>query len=74
MTFYDREYLDTLPKPSKGSATSVFMNVKPEEETGAHGLKLRGCVIQKPLDKDEKTLEAELFSYSKKVEKRWERI
>ncbi len=74
LTFYDREYLDTLPKPSKGSATSVFMNVKPEAETGAHGLKLRGCVIQKPLDKDEKTLEAELFSYSKKVEKRWERV
>lgn len=74
LTFYDREYLDTVPKPSKGGATSVFMNVKPEAETGAHGRKLRGCVIQKPLDKHEKILEAELFSYSKKVEKRWERV
>lgn len=74
LTFYDREYLDTVPKPSRGGATSVFMNVKPEVETGTHGLKLRGCVIQKPLDTDEKILEAELFYYSKKVEKRVERL
>lgn len=74
LTFYDREYLDTIPKPSKGSATAIFMRVKPDAETGSHGLKLRGCVIQKPLDKAEKRLEAELFSYSKPVEKRVERI
>lgn len=74
LTFYDREYLDTIEKPKKGSATSIFMRVKPEMETGAHGLKLWGCVIQKPLDGETKTLEAELFSYSKVVEKRVEKL
>lgn len=74
LTFYDREYLDTIPKPNKGSATSMFMRVKPDVETGSHGLKLQACVIQKPLDKEDKTLEAELFSCSKRVEKRVERI
>lgn len=74
LNFYDREYLDMVPKPNKGSATSVLMRVKPDAETGSHGLKLQACVIQKPLNKDEKILEAELFSYSRKVEKRVERV
>lgn len=74
LTFYDKEYLDTIPKPSKGSATSIWMSVRPDTEIGAHGLKLRGCMIQKPLDKETKTLEAELFSYSKAIQKRVEKI
>lgn len=74
LNFFDREYLDTVPTPKKGSAASVLMMYKPDAETGVHGLKLRGCVIQKPLEQEERTLEAELFSYSGKIEKRVEGI
>ena len=69
LTFYDKEYLDTIPKPREGSASSIFMRVKPEKETGKHGYKLRGSVIQKPLSGDVKQLEAELFSYSEIAKK-----
>ena len=74
LTFYDKEYLDTLPKPREGSASSLFMRIKPDREKGIHGYTLRGCVIQKPLDKNEKVMEAELFSYSEIVKKRIEKI
>ena len=47
-----------------------MMRHKPEKETGIHGLKLRGEIIQKPLDKDALSLEAELFSYYTMVEKK----
>lgn len=74
LNFYDREYLDTIPKPHSGSASSLFMRTKPEKEIGKHGFKARGCVIQKPLDGDVKRLEAELFSYSEIAKKREEQI
>lgn len=69
LAFYDKEYLDVIEEPKGGTASAVLMRVKPDEETGTHGLKLRGCVIQKPLDANTKVLEAELFSYSKKIQK-----
>lgn len=70
LTFYDREYLDMVEEPQiGGTASSIMMRVKPEAETGLHGWKLRGCVIQKPLDAGMKSLEAELFSYSNMIEK-----
>lgn len=74
LNFYDREYLDTVPKPREGTASSLFMSVKPEQEKGEHGYKLRGCVIQKPLDRDVVMLEAELFSYSEIAKKRIEKL
>lgn len=74
LNFYDKEYLDTVPKPREGSASSMFMRVKPDKELGKHGLKLRGSVIQKPMDGDVKGLEAELFSYSEIVKKRVETL
>ena len=74
LNFYDREYLDTIPKPREGSASSIFMRVKPDKELGKHGLKLRGSVIQKPVDGDVKGLDAELFSYSEIVKKRVEAL
>lgn len=70
LTFYDKEYLDTVPQPSSGSCSSLMMFNKPDTETGSHGLKLRGEIIQKPLDKDVQALEAELFAYHKMVEKK----
>lgn len=74
LNFYEKEYLDTIPKPREGSASSIFMCIKPEKEEGIHGYKLRGCVIQKPLDGDVHSLEAELFSYSELVQKRVEEL
>lgn len=72
--FYEKEYLDTLPKPHEGSASALLMSVKPKKETGEHGYKLRGSVIQKPLERDVKCLEAELFSYSEIVKKSIEEL
>lgn len=57
-------------KPNKGSATSVLMMVKPDAETGSHGLKLRACVIQTPVEPGTERVEAELFSYTETIEKR----
>ena len=45
-----------------------------EEKTGMHGLPLRGAVIQKPVPKDTVSLEAELFSYSMKMEQKIEKL
>lgn len=72
LKFYDREYLDQRPEPKAGSATAMLMRIKPDMETGVHGLKLYGDVIQKPLDRETKEIEAELFSYSKRIQKRIE--
>lgn len=74
LNFYDKEYLDTIPKPREGSASSILMRVKPEKEIGKHGYKLRGSVIQKPLSGDVKRLEAELFSYSEMAKKEIEKL
>ena len=70
LNFYDKECLDSVPQPSSGSCSSMMMHHKPEKETGIHGLKLRGEIIQKPLDKDTESLEAELFCYYTMVEKK----
>ena len=70
LAFYDKEYLDCIEIPKEGSASAFLMRVKPDKEIGSHGLKLRGCVVQKPLDADTKTIEAELFSYSKMIQKK----
>lgn len=74
LNFYDKEYLDTIPKPNKGSASAILMSMKPEKEIGEHGYKLRGSVIQKPLDKEVRLLEAELFSYVDTVQKRYVKL
>lgn len=74
LNFYEKEYLDAIPKPREGSASSIFMRIKPEKEEGIHGYKLLGCVIQKPLDGDVHSLEAELFSYSEIAQKRVEKL
>ena len=74
LTFHDREYLDTIKKSKGGSASALLVNLKPDTEKGTHGLKLRGCMIQKPLDRGTKALEAELFSYSEMVQKKVEEL
>ena len=74
LNFYDSVYLDTVEKPKGGSASALFMRVKPDEKTGMHGLPLCGCVIQTPIGAEVKALQAELFSYSKRIEKRIEQL
>ncbi len=69
LRFYDKSYLDTVPQPQAGSASSLVMIAKPEETLGSHGLKLQGCVIQTPLPPETKRLAAELFSYCERVKK-----
>lgn len=70
LRFLEKGYLDTPEKPSKGSATAVLMMCKPDAETGSHGLKMRACVIQTPVEPGVKSVEAELFSYKEAIEKR----
>ena len=74
LSFLDKDYLDTAEKPSKGSATSILMMMKPDAETGSHGLKLRACVIQTPMEPGTERVEAELFSYTEGMEKRRVRL
>ena len=74
LEFYDTEYLDTMPQPSEGNCTSMFLSVKPEEKTGIHGLPLKGAVIQKAVAKETICIEAELFSYSKRIEQKVEKL
>ncbi len=72
LSFYAKDYLDTLPEPRKGSASAIFMTHRPEKKVGEHGFKFRGCIIQQPLEKGCKKVEAELFSYTYTVEQREE--
>ena len=74
LRFYDKEYLDTCEKPKEGSASTIFIGARPDVSTGEHDLKMRACVIQKPLEPDVKKIEAELFSYAEILKEKVERI
>ncbi len=74
LRFMDKEYLDSTEKPCKGSTTSILMMMKPDAENGSHGLKLRACVIQTPVEPGTERVEAELFSYTEGIEKRKMRL
>ena len=74
LAFYAKDSLDVIEESKEGGASALLMRVKPDRETGTHGLKLRGCVIQKPLEAYTQTLEAELFSYSKLIQKQVETL
>lgn len=74
LRFLDKDSLDTVPKPQSGSASLLFMMMKPEQELGSHGLKMRACVIQIPLEPETEELEAELFSYLEKIYELEERL
>lgn len=74
LRFYNREYLDTTEAPKKGSAAAILMNAKPDVETGTHGLKMRACIIQTPMENTVKNIDAELFSYAEVMPRRVEVI
>ena len=68
VNFYATSYLDSKPQGHSGSATSLLIMHRPDAQKGMHGLKLRSCVIQTPIEPDEaSSLEAELFSYTEIV-------
>jgi len=69
LNFYAASYLDSKPRVHSGSATSLLIMHRPDAQEGIHGLKLRGCVIQTPIEPDETSLEAELFSYTEIVKR-----
>lgn len=67
VNFYATSYLDSKPQVHSGSTTSLLIMHRPDTQEGIHGLKLHGCVIQTPIEPDETSLEAELFSYTEIV-------
>ena len=67
LNFYATSYLDSEPQVHAGGATSLFIMHRPDAKEGTHGLRLRGCVIQTPIEPDVTSLDAELFSYTEIV-------
>lgn len=68
LTFYTREYLKSCPTTHHGSSYFLLMRLKPDKETGIHGLPLKGCVMQTPLLPETAKIPAELFLYHEKVD------
>ncbi len=63
LQFYMRRYLDSMPNSQQGSATVTLFGTKgKEKQLGAHGLPLKVCLIQEPVDADVTQLDAELFA------------
>lgn len=60
LEFYLREHLDAKPIP----ASDAFMIlVKPEKKTGRNGFPLKAALIQTPVPRGTRHLDAELFSF-----------
>ncbi len=74
LQFYDKAYLDMLEEPKKGGATSLIMRAKPQMEVGSHGLKMRACIIQSPMEPAVENIVAEIFSYTELIQKKCETI
>ena len=68
LQFYSKEFLRSYPETHEGSATTLFMRLKPDQETGAHNLPLKGYVIQTAVSPDTSKIPAELFFYMEKVD------
>ena len=58
----------TLEETHHGSSYFLLMRLKPDQETGIHGLPLKGCVMQTPLSPDTAKISAELFLYHEKAD------
>lgn len=74
VNFYATSYLDSKPKVHSGKAVSLFIMHRPDAAEGTHGLKLRGWVIQTPVELDTSCLEAELFSYTEMIKKDTQKV
>ncbi len=74
LTFYSKQYLKSRPETHQGSSHFLMMRLKPDQETGTHGLPLKGCVIQTPVPPDTIKIPAELFLYHERVDEWTETI
>jgi hypothetical protein len=68
LMFYSKQYLKSRPQTHQGSSHFLMMRLKPDAETGTHGLPLKGCVIQTPVTPDTSKIPAELFMYYEKAD------
>lgn len=68
LTFYSKQYLKSHPETHSGSSRFLMMRLKPDQETGTHGLPLKGCVIQTPVSPDTIKIPAELFLYHERAD------
>lgn len=66
LQFYSKEHLKSYPESHSGSAFLFLMRLKPDQETGTHGLPLKGHVIQTPVSPNTVKIPAELFLYFEK--------
>lgn len=71
LQFYSKEFLKSRPESGNGSASALWMRLKPDRERGTHNLPLRSCAIQTAVAPDTTKIAAELFSYLEKTEP-WE--
>lgn len=67
LTFYSEQFLKSRIEPSSGNIFLYGISLKPDQETGTHGLPLKGCAIQTPVPEDTSSIRAELFYYYEKV-------
>ncbi len=67
LVFHSKQYLKSRPETHQGSSHFLMMRLKPDKETGTHGLPLKGCVIQTPVSPDTTKIPAELFLYYKRI-------
>lgn len=68
LTFYSEQFLKSRIETSSGAAFFLAgFFLKPDQETGTHGLPLKGCAIQTPVPKDTSSIRAELFYYYEKI-------
>ena len=68
LVFYDRAFLESEPGACQGSANIMMMLLRPDESTGKHGLRQRGCVIQTPVVPKVRQMEAEIFRFDEMFE------
>ncbi|MDE6882760.1 MAG: hypothetical protein K2P48_06535 [Lachnospiraceae bacterium] len=68
LVFHSRQYLKSRPETHQGSSHFLMMRLKPDQETGTHGLPLKGCVIETPFSPDTAKIPTELFLYYEKID------
>ena len=68
LVFHSKQYLKSRPETRQGNAHFIMMRLKPDQETGTHGLPLKGCVIQTPVSPDTSKIPAELFLYNERID------
>ncbi|MCM1086994.1 MAG: hypothetical protein NC419_02480 [Muribaculaceae bacterium] len=67
LIFHSKQHLKSRPETRQGSTYLLMMHLKPDQETGTHGLPLKGCVIQTPVSPNTTAIPAELFLYYERV-------